>query len=51
MIDSEIDSLIREVIDFPKKSISFKDKWGHCDTILLLSYAVTITVTALVRKS
>ena len=25
MIDSEIDSLIREVIDFPKKGISFKD--------------------------
>ena len=25
MIDLEIDSLIREVIDFPKKGISFKD--------------------------
>ena len=25
MIDLEIDSLIREVIDFPKKVISFKD--------------------------
>ena len=34
-----------------KTSISFKDKWGHCDTILLLNYAVIITLTALVRKS
>ena len=25
MIDKEIDALIREVVDFPKKGISFKD--------------------------
>ena len=29
MIDKEIDALIREVVDFPKKGISFKDITPH----------------------